>query len=88
MESVNPESLDGIEAFNMHPNHNSRIGLAAKYASDNNMIVTCGSDFHHYGQECLCGILTKKPLKDSYDVAKALKSGKYNMFIGNHMVSL
>jgi len=88
MESVNPESLDGIEAFNMHPNHNSRIGLAAKYASDNNMIVTCGSDFHHYGQECLCGILTKKPLKDSYDVEKALKNGKYNMFIGNHMVSL
>ena len=88
MEPVKPESLDGIEVFNMHPNHNSRIGLAAKYACDNNMIVTCGSDFHHYGQECLCGIITKKPLKDSYDVAKALKSGKYKMCIGNHLVSL
>lgn len=21
---------------------------------ENNMIATCGSDFHHYGQECLC----------------------------------
>ena len=29
---VKPESLDGIEAFNLHPNHNSRIGLAAKFA--------------------------------------------------------
>lgn len=88
MEEVKPESLDGIEAFNVHPNHNSRIGVAAKYARDNKLIAICGSDFHHYGQECLCGILTKKPLKDSYDVAKALKSGKYNMTIGGYMVSL
>lgn len=88
MEKVSPESLDGIEAFNMHPNHNSRIAMAAKYARDNKMIVTCGSDFHHLGQECLCGILTKKPIKDSYDVAKILKSRKYNMTIGGHLVSL
>ena len=49
MVSVTPKSLDGIEVFNLHPNHNSRIGLAAKYANENNMIATCGSDFHHHG---------------------------------------
>lgn len=84
MKMVNPEFLDGIEAFNMHPNHNSRIGLAVKYAQENNMIVTCGSDFHHYDQECLCGILTKKPMKTSYDIADVLKRGKYDMSIGNY----
>lgn len=88
MESVKTEFLDGIEVFNMHPNHNSRIGLAAKYAYENNMIATCGSDFHHYGQECLCGILTRKPLKDSYDVANVLKSRDYDITIGNYLVSL
>lgn len=88
MESVKRESLDGIEVFNMHPNHNSRIGLAAKYANENNMIATCGSDFHHHGQECLCGIITKKQLRNSYDVANVLKAGDYNMAIGNYLISI
>lgn len=88
MESVKRESLDGIEVFNMHPNHNSRIGLAAKYAYENNMIAICGSDFHHYGQECLCGILTKELLKNSYDVANVLKTGDYNITIGNYLISI
>ena len=72
----------------MHPNHNSRIGLAAKYANENNMIATCGSDFHHHGQECLCGIITKKQLRNSYDVANVLKAGDYNMAIGNYLISI
>jgi len=88
MEKVKPESLDGIEVFNLHPNHNSRIGIAAKYAYENNMIATCGSDFHHYGEECLCGILTREPLKDSYDVANVLKAGAYRMTIGNYQINL
>ena len=88
MQYVKPESLGGIEVFNMHPNHNSRIALAAKYAKKNNMIATCGSDFHHFGQECLCGILTKEPLKSSYDVCDVLKKQDYNMCIGDYLISL
>lgn len=88
MESVNRESIDGVEAFNVHPHHNSRVGTAAKYAFENDMIVTCGNDFHHYGHECLCGILTKKPLKDSYDVAKVLKKRKYKMTIGGYILNI
>ena len=88
MRSVKQESLDGIEVFNMHPGHNSRIGIAAKYAHENDMIATCGSDFHHYGQECLCGIITENPLKDSYDVAKVLQNRNYNMSIGGYLVSI
>ena len=88
MKSVSYESLDGVEVFNMHPGHNSRIGLAAKYASENHLIATCGSDFHHFGHECLCGILTKEPLKNSYDVSHVLKKQDYCMCIGNHLISL
>lgn len=88
MQSVKKESLDGIEVFNMHPHHNSRIGLAAKYAYENDMIATCGGDFHHYGHECLCGILTEKPLENSYDVSKVLKRRDYNITIGGYMVNI
>ncbi len=86
MERAKAESLDGIEVFNMHPNHNSRIGFAAKYAREHNMIATCGSDFHHYGQECQCGILTQKPLESSYDVADVLKKREYTITIGGYTV--
>ena len=85
---VKPESLDGIEAFNLHPNHNSRVGLAAKFARENDMIAICGSDFHHYGQECLCGILTKKPLTDSFDVANILKKRAYDMSVSDYVIRL
>ena len=86
MESVNPTSLDGIEVFNMHPNHNARIGFAARYANDNNIIAICGTDFHHVGHEGLCGILTENALTDSFDVVRVLKNKKYCMFIDEFMM--
>lgn len=86
MERANVNSIDGIEVFNMHPNHNSRIALALKYAEENNLIATCGSDFHHYGQECLCGILTETPLTDSYELADVLKKGSYKISIGDYVL--
>lgn len=86
MESVNPESLDGIEVFNVHPGHNSRIGFAAKLARENNFIVTCGTDYHHFGHEGLCGILTKEPLTDSFKLAEALKKREYIIDISGYKV--
>lgn len=86
MERANVNSLDGVEVFNMHPNHNSRVSLALKHAEDNGLIITCGSDFHHYGQECLCGILTEKSVADSYDLAEILKIGKYKISIGDYVL--
>ena len=87
MEPANPKSIDGVEAFNVHPNHNSRNGFAVKFAQENNLIPICGNDFHHFGQECLCSILTEHPLKDSYDLATILKSRAYTMSIGNFIIS-
>lgn len=70
-------SLDGIEVFNLHPKHNSRIGVAAKYAKENDMIVTCGSDFHDHGSGALCSVLTKEPVTSSVMLADVLKSRDY-----------
>lgn len=70
--------LDGIEAFNIHPHHNSMIALAAKAASENKrLIVTAGNDYHHEGHEGLSAILTADELKTGEDIIKTLKSRDY-----------
>lgn len=73
MQLMPPELLDGMEVYNMHPNHNSRIGFAAKYAEEICGVFTCGTDFHHTGQSALSALLTKEIPKDSYDVVNYIK---------------
>ena len=91
MTEVDPALLDGMETFNMHPNHNARIGVAVRYASENGMkITTAGSDFHHpdCGHEGV-GILRTKVLpKDSFHLAEILKSGDYVFEIGENAIVL
>lgn len=77
MEEVSPKSLDGIEVFNLHPSHNSRIGYAARYAREHGLRIIAGTDFHHPGMGALSGILTKEPVTDSFLLAKILKDGEY-----------
>ncbi len=74
---VDPTLLDGIETFNVHPGHNSRIGRAAQYAKENDFIVTCGTDYHHPTHEGLSSLLSKEPVKDSFELAKILRSRDY-----------
>lgn len=85
MERVNPELLDGVETFNMHPGHNPRVGFACRYAKENGFkIRTVGSDFHHLGQghEGVSALRTKVLPKDSFHLAEILKSGDYLFEIG------
>ncbi len=85
MEAVNPLILDGIEVFNMHPNHNSRVGIASVYAKEQQFpIITAGSDFHHKNRkhEGVSAILTKTLPSESFDIAKILKSGNYLLETG------
>ena len=68
------ELLDGIEVYNLHPNHNSRVGLAAKYAEMEGFeICTCGTDFHHVGQHGLTALLTKELPKDERELVKCMR---------------
>ena len=78
MELQKLDLLDGIEVYNMHPNHNSRVSIAAKLESEHpGMIITGGTDFHHDGHQGLCAMRTKKLPEDSFEVAEILKSGNY-----------
>ena len=79
-------SIDGIESFNMHPSHNGRLAVAARYARENNLTVTAGSDFHHKNHQALGLIRTKTELKDSYDVAAAIKSRDILFDCSGHIV--
>lgn len=74
-----PETVDGYESFNLHPNHNSRPALAARYAKSVNKPFIAGTDFHEYGHEGLSAIRTKTPLLTSHDVVKAIKENDFIM---------
>lgn len=77
MTEVNPALLDGIEVCNMHPNHNSRVGIAAKYASEHGLLATGGTDYHHRGHEGMLFTRTKTLPRDSYELAALLKTQDY-----------
>ena len=52
--------VDGVETFNCHPHHNSRIALATRYAKEHpHFIETAGTDFHHLGHEGAGAMLFK-----------------------------
>ncbi len=70
-------SVDGYEVYNMHPHHNQRTALAARFARDNDMLITCGSDCHHFGTEGCIALLSKENPKDSFELAELIKSRKY-----------
>ena len=73
-----PELMDGIEVFNMHPGHNSRVAQAAKLAASiPGCIKTVGTDFHHPTHEGLCALRVRQMPETSFDLAAILRSGDY-----------
>ncbi len=74
-----PETIDVYEAINLHPNHNSRPALAARYAKSVNKPFVLGTDFHEYGHEGLTGIRTKTPILNSHDVVKVIRENDFIM---------
>jgi len=69
------ELIDGVEVFNLHSSHNGRVGIAAKYAEENSLRGTCGTDFHHTFNGQACGLCTKEKIICAADIVKAIKSG-------------
>lgn len=89
MEMIDTDLLDGIEVYNMHPNHNSRVGLAALYAKKENIsIITAGSDFHHANQnhEGLAALRVSQLPNDSFELANLIKEQNYFLEIGRRTI--
>ena len=84
-----PELMDGIEVFNMHPGHNSRVAQAARLAASiPGCIKTVGTDFHHPGHEGLCALRVRQMPRDSFDIAAILRSGDYVFELGGDAIVL
>ncbi len=78
MRHMTSEFLDGIETFNLHPEHNSRVGVACEYARDNHFpLTTCGSDFHDEPSFGLALMKSKTLPEDSFELAEIIKSRDY-----------
>ncbi len=81
-----PEQVDGYEAYNFHPNHNSRQVLAARYAKSENKPFIIGTDFHEYPHAGLTAIRTKKPMVNSHDIVEVIKSNDFIMEIDGNLI--
>lgn len=80
MTEVDPSILDGIETFNMHPGQKSRNAVANLYAKKKEFgIRIVASDFHFLrGRDlAVSAIRTKTMPRDSFEVAKLLRSGDF-----------
>ncbi len=77
--------LDGIEAFNMHPGHNSRVTVASRYAAVEHIpIITVGTDLHHPGHEGSAALRARFLPKNNDELIALLRSGDYLFEIGGH----
>lgn len=84
-EPADPALLDGVEVFNLHPNHNSRIALAQAYAKEHPQLIrTAGSDYHHPipGHAGNTALRTRVLPEDSFALAELLRSGDYLLTAG------
>lgn len=81
--------LDGIETFNSHIGHNSKVPLAVRIAKSNNIDITiAGSDFHHpnTGNEGAAALRTRILPSDSFELTKLLKSHDYLFEVGENAI--
>ena len=81
--------LDGVEVFNMHPNHNPRSALAALYAREHGIsLLTAGTDFHHVKPGYIAAVAMRSKVlpEDSFHLAEILKSGDFFFEIGDNLM--
>lgn len=86
MERIHPELLDGYEAFNMHPNHNSRVAVSVRFAQEQGKIMTMGTDFHHPNHDNLCATRAPYLPENTAELVKLLKSEDFIFEIGNRII--
>jgi len=70
--------MDGIEVYNLHPHHNSRIAFAAAFArSHPELVIGGGTDCHHEGHQGCCAVRFRALPADSVELAAMLRSRDY-----------
>lgn len=79
--------LDGIEVYNLHPRHNSRVGFAAAFAANHpELVIGGGTDCHHLGDQACCAVRFRFMPRDSVQLAELLRSRDYIFDINGGIV--
>ena len=82
------EFLDGAEVFNGNPRHNSNNPKTFKWAKEDNLIMTSGSDFHETEDVAKGGIHIEETISDIHGLTNILKSGTYKLIINGGIYAL
>ena len=61
--------------------HNSNNGKTYKWAEENNLVMTSGSDFHEEEDLAKGGIITEEDFNSIKELAEILKAGSYSLIM-------
>ena len=89
IRTIDTALIDGMEVFNLHPGHNSRVGMTSVYAKENNIsIIIAGSDFHHPNRnhEGVSALMGAYLPYDTFELAKLIKKGDYLLEVGRNNI--
>lgn len=73
---ANPKFMHGIEVFNGHPHFDPKVEETLKFATDNNLLMSAGSDMHIEKQAGKAGIIIPDFIETSEDLAEFLLKNK------------
>lgn len=71
--------LDGVEAINAHPRHESHNAWAKAYAETHGLLQLAGSDCHQIPDIGRSGILAETLPADTFELADLIRSGSYTL---------
>ncbi len=71
--------LDGAEVYNGNPRHNSNNNKTYKWAKENGLIMTSGSDFHQEEDLAKGGIITQSSFDSIHQLTEILKNSNYSI---------
>ena len=78
---IEPGIVDGVEVYNGHGGHDSRNDIAYRWAQKFSLPMLSGSDYHYTSNAQPGGVYFKNEVKDSFDVANAIRNGEYTLKI-------
>lgn len=79
MTIVKPEYLDGYEIYNACVRHNSRNGIAEKWARLHKKAGTSGSDYHQTEDTARGGIVTAQKIESNDMLLSVLRKKEYEL---------
>jgi len=66
LDELTKLGMDGIEAYHISANEENQK-ILINYAKDNNLLISCGSDFHTFGTYYKNKVITETKLKPDFE---------------------